>query len=61
MLPCSQHALILFLEHMGNFGVIAVAWLQPLWHQCTLFVRSDLKLLCHRMTSVSKMYAANLG
>ena len=21
MLPCSQHALILILEHVGNFGV----------------------------------------
>ena len=39
MLPCSQHALILVLEHVGNFGVIAVAWLQPPWCQCTLCIQ----------------------
>ena len=44
------------LEHVGNFGVIAAAWLQPPWRQCTLFVRSNVKLLCHRMTGVSKTY-----
>ena len=61
MLPCSQRALNLVLEYVGNFGVIAAAWLQPPWRQCTLFVRSNVKLLCHRMTGVSKMYAANPG
>ena len=60
MLPCSQRALILVLEHVGNFGVIAAAWLQP-WRQCTVYVCSNLKLLCHKMTSASEMYAANLG
>ena len=60
MLPCSQRALILVLEHVGNFGVIATDWLQP-WRQCTLLVCSNLKLLCHKMTSASIMYAANPG
>ena len=55
MLPCSQRALILVLEHVGNFGVIAAEWLQPPRCQCTLFVRSNVKPLCHRMTGVSKM------
>ena len=57
MLPCSQRALILVLEHVSNFGVR----LQTPWRQCTLFVRSNIKSLCHRMTGVSKMYAANLS
>ena len=61
MLPCSQRALILVLEHVGNFGVFTAAWLQPPWRQCTLYVCSYLKLLCHKTTGVSKMYAANLG
>ena len=61
MLSCSQLALILVLEYVGNFGVRFVAWLQPLWRQSTLFVRSNVKPLCHRMTGVSKMYAANPG
>ena len=61
MLPCSQRALILVLEQVGTFGVIAAAWSQPPWRQCTLFVRSNVKPLCHGMTGVSKMYAANLG
>ena len=39
MLPCSQRALILVLEHVGNFGVIAAAWLQPPWLRCTLCVQ----------------------
>ena len=60
MLPCSQRALILVLEHMGNFGVRL-----PPGCSCygvsRLFVRSNVKPLCHRMTGVSKMYAANLG
>ena len=60
MLPYSQRALILVLEQVGNFGTIAAAWLQP-WRQCTLFVRSNVKPLCHRMTGVSIMYAANPG
>ena len=45
MLPCSQRALILVLERMGNFGIR----LPP----------GCVKPLCHRMTGVSKMYAAN--
>ena len=59
MLPCSQRALILVLEHMRN-DVIATAWLQP-WRQCALHVCSNLKLSCHKMTSDSKMYATNPG
>ena len=46
MLPCSQRALILVLEHVGNFGVR----LPP----------SCVKPLCHRKTGVSKMYAAKI-
>ena len=62
MLPCSQRALILVLEYVGNFGVTEIAaWLQPPWRQCTLFVRSNVKLLCHKMTSASNMYATNPG
>ena len=64
MLPCSERALILVLEHVGSFGVIAAAWLQSLWRQWilwTLYVCSDFKLLCHNMTSASRVYAANLG
>ena len=61
MLPCSQHALILVLEHVGNFGIRLSSGLQLLWRQSTLFVRSNVKPLCHKMTSASKMYAANLG
>ena len=60
MLSCSQRALILVLEYV----VISASdcrLLQALWRQSTLFVRSYLKPLCHRMTGVSKMYAANLG
>ena len=61
MLPCSQRALILVLEHMGNFGVR----LPP---GCS---RHGVRVHClcvwmlshkgHRMTGVSKMYAVNLG
>ena len=40
MLPCSQRALILVLEHVVTFDVIAAAWLQPPWRQCTLYVSS---------------------
>ena len=50
---CSQRALILVLEYVGNFGVRLrqiAAWLQPLWQQ----------LFCHRMTNVSKMYATSM-
>ena len=47
MLPCSQRALIWVLEHVGNFGIR----LPP---DC-------FKPLCHRMTGVFKMYAANLN
>ena len=61
MLSCSQRAFFLVLEHVGNFGVRLLSGLQPLWHQSTLFVRSNVKPLCHKMTSASKMYAANLG
>ena len=61
MLPCSQRALILVLEHVGNFGLFAAAWLQPPWRQCTLYVCSNVKPLCQKMTSPSKMYAVNLG
>ena len=61
MLPCSQRALILVLEHVGKFGIRFGAWLQPLWRQCTLFMCSNIKLLCHKVASVSNMYAANPG
>ena len=61
MLPCSQRALILVLEHVGNFSVRLLSGLQPLWRQSNLFVRLNVKPLCHRMTGVSKMYAANPG
>ena len=62
MLPCSQRGLILVLEYVGNFGVTDIAaWLQPPWRQCTLYVCSYLKLLCHKITSASMMYAANPG
>ena len=40
----------------GWFRRQIAAWLQPPWRQCTLFVRSNVKPLCHRMTSVSRMY-----
>ena len=56
----SQSALILVLEHVGNFGIR----LPPGCSRhgvSTLFVRSNVKPLCHRMTGISKMYAANLG
>ena len=61
MLPCSQRALILVLEHMGNFFWHQIATcLQPPWRQCTLFVRSlSVKPLFCEVTSASKMYAAN--
>ena len=58
-LPCSQRTLILVLEHVGNFGVIAAAWLQPPWRQCTLFVRLNVKPLCHKMTSAPIVYTTN--
>ena len=45
MLSCSQRAMILVLEHMGNFGV----GLPP----------GCVKPLFNRMTNASKMYAAN--
>ena len=62
MLPCSQRALILVLEHVGNFGVR----LPP---GCSLaaamaseyIVHSNVKPLFCEVTSASKMYAANLG
>ena len=39
----SQRALILVLEHVGNFGVTeTAAWLQPPWRQYTLYVCSNL-------------------
>ena len=58
MLPCSQRALVLVLEHVGNFGVRLPPGLPP-WRQCTLFVRSNVKLLCHKMTSVSNTNAGS--
>ena len=61
MLPCSQCTLILVLERMGQFQRQIAAWLQPPWRQCTLFVCSNVKPLCHRKTGISKMYAANPG
>ena len=47
MLPCSQRALILVLEHVGNFGVSV---------HC-LCVQMLIKPLCHRMIGMSKKYA----
>ena len=46
MLPCSQRALILVFEHVGNFGIR----LPP----------GCVKHLCHRMTGVTKMLASML-
>ena len=46
MLPCSQRALILVLEHVGNFG----ARLPP---GCS---RHGVSVYCIVMTGVSKMY-----
>ena len=57
MLPCSQRALILVLKHVGNFGVR----LPPGCSRYGVSQRTLLVLLCHKMTGVSKMYAANLG
>ena len=69
MLPCSQRTLILVLEHMGNFGVrlppgcsrYGITPTERTNKVLTLFVRSNIKPLCHRMTGVSKIYAANHG
>ena len=36
------------------------AW-KPPWRQCTLFVCSNRKPVCHKVTSVSNMYAAMPG
>ena len=59
MLPFSQRALILVLEpDVGNFGLRLPPGCS---RQCTLFVCSDFKLLCDKITSASKMFAANLG
>ena len=52
MLPCSQRALILVLEHVGNFGMIAAM-------ASVYFVRSNVEPLCCEVTSASKMYAAS--
>ena len=61
MLPCSQRALILVLEQVGNIGV-------RLAHDCSrhgvsvhCMCDQNVKLLCHKMTSASNMYAANPG
>ena len=59
MLPCSQRALILVLEHVGNFG--SVCRLVAAAMASVYIVRSNVKPLCHRMTDISKMYAAILG
>ena len=61
MLPCSQRALILVLEHVGNFGVRLPPGCSRYGVRVTLFVRSNVKPLCHRMTGIFKMYVANLG
>jgi len=61
VLPCSQRALILVLEHVGNFGVR----LSPACsrHGVSVYCMcvQIFKLLCHKMTSASIMYAANPG
>ena len=61
MLPCSQRALILVLEYVGNFGVRLPPGCSRHGVSVHCFVHSNVKPLCHKMTSVSKMYAANLG
>ena len=62
VLPCSQRALILDLEHVGNFGRQIAPACRPPWRQCTLLCRVQIfKLLCHKMTVLSIMYAANPG
>ena len=40
---------------------MVAAWLLPPWRQCILFVCSNFKPLCHKVTSASNMYAANPG
>ena len=65
MLPCSQRALILVLEYVGNFGVRLPPGCSrygrvrvPCLYVHTLYVHTFvLKPLCHRMAGVSKMYA----
>ena len=60
MLPCSQRALILVLEHVGNFGVRLPPGCSH-GVKCTLFVCSNFKPLCCEVTSASIMYTANPG
>ena len=60
MLLCSQRALILVLEHVGNFVVTLPPGCSRHGVSVHCFVRSNVKLLCHKMTSVSKMYASML-
>ena len=58
MLPCSQRALILVLEHVGNFGVRLPPGCSR--HGVSvhcLCVQMLIKPLCHRMIGMSKKYA----
>ena len=43
-----------WFKHAGNFGMIAAM-------ASVYIVFSDFKPLCHKVTSVSNMYAANPG
>ena len=49
-----------WFKHIRNFEVFAT-WLLPPWQQCTLYVCSNFKPLCYKVTSASNMYAANPG
>ena len=50
MLSCSQRALILVHEQ------VVISALDCRLVAAAMFVRSNVKPLCHRMTGVSKMY-----
>ena len=63
MLPCSQRALVLVLEHVGNFGVLEHVGNFGLVAAAMASVysaRSNVKPLCHRMTGVSKMFLGSM-
>ena len=60
MLPCSQRALILVLEHVGNFRVRLPPGCSR--HGDSVHCMcSNFKPLCCEVTSASIMYTANPG